>query len=386
MRGIILFPLVAAAGVAAAQTVPDYRALQASEGIAAHAARNGGDTASMSALAAGGQGILYSPGRIDADACASASDPRCRAVQVVDRGGIERPVIDPDPTGAISAMRRAVTQSAPDTVTLGGFSMSAANCRPVTSEVSTPPVTRTCEEQTVQIIGSSEERTCTIESVPVTSLTSTYACSETYAERFAATCSVPVVAKTRTVDTWACLEGQQNAQSRSCTLAVSAPVKSYHIAACTRGVYRVSEKTCVRRLSVIPGETCSPGSVQSASHTDSAALAEDAVPGMDTLTLSYTCAAEKGRYPTLALQANGGASLLVSAKTFDSPVVVGGNTARFAGELSCEGATCTADVTLTVYQGTGSSRVRTGDIHRLFAFTRYQKTAEAEYWIEECTR
>jgi hypothetical protein len=30
--------------------------------------------------------------------------------------------------------------------------------------------------------------------------------------------------------------------------------------------------------------------------------------------------------------------------------------------------------------------VRTGDIHRLFAFTRYQKTAEAEYWIEECTR
>ena len=371
---------------AAGQTLPDFAALQSEHRIESFAAANGGEVSAYSGLAAGGQGILYSPGRMDADACAAANDPRCLAVQEVDRGGAERPVIDPDPDGAMAAMRSAVTASAPASAALTGFSSSAGNCRAVTTDLTVPAVTRTCEEQWVEIIGASSEKSCTIETLPVTMMTSTYACSETYAERFSATCRVPVVVKTRTIETWNCFEGQQASETRSCRLPVTAPVKSYQIASCTRPVYRVSEKSCVRRLTVVPSASCRIGDVQSASQTDHSILSDDSVPGMDTLTMSYTCEEDTSALPAVTLSANGGASVTVASPAFDAPIVVSGNTARFAGTLSCEGATCMADVTLTVYGGTGSNRVRSGDIHRLFAFSRYRKSAETEYWTEECTR
>jgi len=386
MRRVLFAPLALAACAAAAQALPDFPALQQSQGIQSLASRNGGDASAYSALAAGGQGILYSPGRMDADACATASDPRCLAVQEVDRAASERPVIDPDPTGSLASFRNSVTGNAPSTVTLAGFSSSAGSCRPVTTDITTPAVTRTCEEQWVRIIGSTEERSCSIETVPVEMLTSTYACTESYVERFDAACRVPVVAQTRTINTWSCFEGRQDSQARSCTVSVSAPMKTYQVAACTRPVYRVSEKSCVRRLTVVPGASCTIGSVQSSSQTDYATLSDDAIPGMDTLTMSYTCADDGARHPTVKLSANGGAEVSIASDSFDAPVVAGGNTARFTGELSCDGATCLADVTLTVYSGTGSGRVRSGDIHRLFAFSRYQAGEDVDYWTEECTR
>ena len=108
------------AAVAVAKGMPDvdWSEVRGNADALGALADAAGDTASIEALRENGQGVLFGPGRADADACHKATDPRCRAVQIVDRLSEVPNPVDPDLSGGLMAGRDDVVATAPDRVDL----------------------------------------------------------------------------------------------------------------------------------------------------------------------------------------------------------------------------------------------------------------------------
>lgn len=382
-------PAVEAAVDAARKTpLPDYSALQGAADIqdAIHAAT--GNTQTLEALRQDGQGMLFAPGRIEADRCKSAGDPTCLAVQVVDRESTTRPEIDPDVSGDLEAGRDEIVGNAEDWVHIEGTG-STGTCRPNISTVVKPSVTHTCDVRVSQE-STSETHACLIAWESILEESSRWMCRIVDRKEFSATCSVPVVVKQETTSTVACYEGVKNATPASCPVTVTAETKEKHLAVCVRPKYRTIVRQCSKRLVVKPSGTCTVGTVTEATNTDYAALTEDSIPGVETLTVSAACRERAGNLPEVAFSTNsatGGAcdiTVSTAEPVFDIPLSVSGGSVRFAGTTHCNGRDCITEARMTVWAGTGAASVYSGEVFVRLAFIRFMKTGEADYWQEDC--
>lgn len=382
-------PAVEAAVEAARKTpLPDYSALQGAADIqdAIHAVT--GNTQTLEALRQDGQGMLFAPGRTEADRCKSAGDPTCLAVQVVDRESTTRPEIDPDVSGDLEAGRDEIVGNAEDWVHIEGTG-STGTCRPNISTVVKPSVTHTCDVRVSQE-STSETHACLIAWESILEESSRWMCRIVDRKEFSATCSVPVVVKQETTSTVACYEGVKNATPASCPVTVTAETKEKHLAVCVRPKYRTIVRQCSKRLVVKPSGTCTVGTVTEATNTDYAALTEDSIPGVETLTVSAACRERAGNLPEVAFSTNsvtGGAcdiTVSTAEPVFDIPLSVSGGSVRFAGTTHCNGRDCITEARMTVWAGTGAASVYSGEVFVRLAFIRFMKTGEADYWQEDC--
>lgn len=382
-------PAVEAAVDAARKTpLPDYSALQGAAAIqdAIHAAT--GNTQTLEALRQDGQGMLFAPGRTEADRCKSAGDPTCLAVQVVDRESTTRPEIDPDVSGDLEAGRDEIVGNAEDWVHIEGTG-STGTCRPNISTVVKPSVTHTCDVRVSQE-SASETHACLIAWESILEESSRWMCRIVDRKEFSATCSVPVVVKQETTSTVACYEGVKNATPASCPVTVTAETKEKHLAVCVRPKYRTIVRQCSKRLVVKPSGTCTVGTVTEATNTDYAALTEDSIPGVETLTVSAACRERAGDLPEVVFSTNsvtGGAcdiTVSTAEPVFDIPLSVSGGSVRFAGTTHCNGRDCITEARMTVWAGTGAASVYSGEVFVRLAFIRFMKTGEADYWQEDC--
>lgn len=382
-------PAVEAAVDAARKTpLPDYSALQGAADIqdAIHAAT--GNTQTLEALRQDGQGMLFAPGRTEADRCKSAGDPTCLAVQVVDRESTTRPEIDPDVSGDLEAGRDEIVGNAEDWVHIEGTG-STGTCRPNISTVVKPSITHTCDVRVSQE-STSETHACLIAWESILEESSRWMCRIVDRKEFSATCSVPVVVKQETTSTVACYEGVKNATPASCPVTVTAETKEKHLAVCVRPKYRTIVRQCSKRLVVKPSGTCTVGTVTEATNTDYAALTEDSIPGVETLTVSAACRERAGDLPEVVFSTNsvtGGAcdiTVSTAEPVFDIPLSVSGGSVRFAGTTHCNGRDCITEARMTVWAGTGVASVYSGEVFVRLAFIRFMKTGEADYWQEDC--
>lgn len=366
--------------------LPDYEALMKGEAVQGFINDNTGSTAELEALRQNGQAVLYAPGRAEADACWSRNDPKCLAVQMVDKGSTNRPTLDPDLAGDLTAGRDEVIDKADDMVDLDGTGSSVGNCTDHTTTITKPEETQTCDVRLGQTGGSSVEEICEHRFEEIVSQESVWACEVKKKESKDEKCSVPVVVRQETTTTLTCFEGKKDAELETCPVTVTAESKQKHYAACLRPAYKSVTKTCTRRLTVTAQASCKPGQTTSTSNSDPGVLGEDMVPGMDTLTVTSICSTEGFK---LQLRANGGAgddvTMTVTSQVFDALKNVPEGQIRFSGDVSCSKADCIANATLTVWWSRGSSHVLQGDVSVRFPFVRYVKTSETEHWSETCT-
>lgn len=364
--------------------IPDFDVITKGEDVTDFVKNNTGNTEELEALRQNGQGVLYDPGRAEADACWSRNDPKCLAVQMVDKGSTNRPKLDPDEADKILGGRDDVIDNADDWVDLGGNGSSAGNCEDHITVIPKPEETLTCEVRTNREPGSSVEETCEKRFDEILSEASVWACETTLKETKEATCSVPVVVRQQTTTTLACFEGKKDATSQTCPVVVTPGQKEKHYAACFKPVYKAVTKTCTRRLVVTTDSSCKVGSTQSASNSDLGGLGEDAVPGADTLTVTSVCRVDGIE---LALTVNSKPAVTVKTTTdvFETVEPITGGLARFAGKVTCNKADCIADIKLTVYKSAGTNHVYQGDVSLRFPFTRFVKNAETDHWSETCT-
>lgn len=373
---------------AKAVPVPDYTALQKTPAVQDFVSANSGNTGQIEALRQNGQGALYAPGRSEADACWSRNDPHCLAVQMVDKGSTNRPQLDPDLAGDLIAGRDEVLDHIDDYVNVDGNGSSAGSCTSHTTTITKPEETVTCDVRTTQTPGTSTENTCEHFFDAITSVESVWACKTTHRETEDKTCSVPVVVRQQTTTTLACFEGKQNASKESCPVTVTTGKKEKHVAACVKPQLKSITKTCTRRLVVKADASCKIGSEQTATNTNHAELAEDAVSGADTLSVTSRCV-EKGLQLTLATNSRAGVkpdlAVTVTTDVFETVQSVTGGLVRYKGSVTCNKADCLADVAMRVYKASGTSHVYQGEVSVRLAFTRFVKTAETEHWSETCT-
>lgn len=368
--------------------VPDFEALGKDAGLNDYVKANTGSTAQIEALRRDGQGELYWPGRSQADACWKHNDPRCLAVQMVDKGSANRPNLDPDLAGDLIAGRDEVIGSAEDRVDLGGTGSSTGTCRKHTTTITGPEETVTCEVRTTERPGGAVEKSCTRRFEEITDERSVWACSNTLKEVSQEACSIPVVVKQETTTTLACFEGRKDAKTETCPVTVSVAQKQKHYAACLKPEYRSVTRTCTKRLVVRAQASCRIGEIEKASNTDYGGLGEDAVPGADTLEVRSVCA-EKGFRLILATNSRPGGEADLAVETtsdvFETVMNVAGGMVRFAGDVSCNAADCIASVTMSVYKASGTSHVYQGEVSLRLPFTRFVRQSETEHWSETCT-
>ncbi len=378
----------AAVAAGRAMPLPDYTKLHRDSGVSGWLTQTQG-TQALQALRENGHGVLFAPGRADADACANRHDERCLAVQVVDRNAGTRPSVDPDLTGHLMAGHDDVVAHAAEHVDLGTTGMRPGVCHPATAAVAGAKETHVCDirqEPTVH----EQRATCAKRWQAIIEHAERWACETRWRQPFQTHCAVPVVVPQRTTSTVACWEGELAAEARTCSVIKRDAVREQHRAVCLTPQWKRVTRRCTRKLIVAPVASCTPGVISRASNT-SGALAADAVAGVDTLSLAYVC--EASERPTVSLATNDahGAALALgktAAAQFDFTVAVAGGSVRLTGTNTCsdEDATaCQAQALMRVYRGTGSTHVYQGEVTVRLAYRCFAITSQPQRWQEDCT-
>ena len=368
--------------------VPDYAELIHGQDASDFVSSNTGATGSIESLRQEGQGSLYAPGRSQADACWQKNDPRCLAVQMVDKGSTNRPSLDPDVAGDLIAGRDEVADKAEDIVDITGNGSSAGECHAHTTTITKPEETLTCDIRTNEEAGSAVEESCSHRFEEITSESSVWACKTIYKETAEETCAIPVVVAQKTTWTLTCLEGKKDAGEEFCPVTVTPAQKTQHYADCVKPQYKAVTRTCINRLVVQATASCRIGESASASNTDYGILRQDAVPGADTITLTSECV-EDGFKLVISTNANTTegkpVSVWTNADVIDTLINIQGGMVRFDGTVSCTEASCLANVLMTVWRGNSDVHVYQGEVSVRLAFTRFVKGQETEHWSQTCT-
>lgn len=231
--------------------------------------------------------------------------------------------------------------------------------------------------------GNQTESVCEIRWDEVTEKGSTWACKILNEGSSEEVCSIPVVVEQKTTYTIGCFEGLKEAQEELCPVIVTAGQEQRYIAGCETPIFSARKKRCVRQLNVHVEGSCTLGSSTSSSKTDST-LANDSVPGTDTLTITSVCS-EGGYRLKLSTNSGGNSTVSTEQNIFDTVLIVNGNQIRYAGSVKCNGKDCVAEATMTVYRGVGTSHVYQGDVTVSHSFERFIITENTDSWSETCT-
>ena len=249
-------------------------------------------------------------------------------------------------------------------------------------------ITRTCDIRSFESAGAYSEKHCSISLEILPRYQSRFRCTNEAFREQVFELAVPVVPTYTTTTTMTCLEGKRNAEIKTCTVTFEDKEQAREEAYCVRPVYTTSRKVCSKRLKIKPTATCVPGALVRARAHDVGNLTEDSVPGADTLEVAYACG--NATHPVIRLGVNTktGKDVDYFVETADTAIdivrIVGGNTLRFTGAITCEKDACSAPVTLTVFRASGEDRVIAGTLKTTLFFTPFAVTSETEYWEESC--
>lgn len=388
MRWTVLAGILCFGAAALAQTMPDAATLFNNASVKEALGKNTGTTDALKALRQTGSELLFEPGRRGVDAAYEKSDPTSAAVVIVDKGAGNRPTVDPDPTGEIRK-DLALLKGKSQELLPGLENITAVGaCRPITTTVSGDVVTRTCDIRSFESAGTYVEKHCSITLENLTRAQSLFRCTnEAFRERVFEL-AVPVVPTYTTTTTMTCLEGKRNAEIKTCTVTFEDKEQAREEAYCVRPVYTTTRKVCTKRLKIKPTATCVPGAVVRARAHDAGNLTEDSVPGADTLEVAYACGNATRPVIRLGVNTKTGKDVDYFVETADTAIdivrIVGGNTLRFTGAITCEKDACSAPVTLTVFRASGEDRVIAGTLQTTLFFSPFAVTSETEYWEESC--
>lgn len=370
------------------QTLPDAATLFENAAVLETIEKNSGKTDALKALRQTGTESLFDPGRRAVDAAYSKDDPTSQAVVTVDRGLADRPTVDADPGGFVSeeleAIKKGASEKFPDLENVA----AVGACRPASIRVSGDQTTRTCDIRTHESASEYMEKHCSIQLLDLTRHESRFRCSVTSIQEKVFELAIPVIPTYTTTTTLTCLEGKRNAQTAVCTVTYGSTSRERYEAFCVRPLYKTERKVCTKALRVKPVATCTPGTVTRARVHDAGILSEDAVPGADTFEVAYVCGKSERPAVRLGVNTQKAGDVDFFVETADSVIdivrIVGGNTLRFTGSLSCENDACTAPVTVSVFHLSGESRVYSGSLQTTLFFNRFAVTSETEYWEESC--
>lgn len=388
MRWTVLAGILCFGAAALAQTMPDAETLFNNASVKEALEKNTGTTDALKALRQTGSELLFEPGRRGVDAAYEKSDPTSAAVVIVDKGAGNRPTVDPDPTGEIRknlALLKGKSQEL-----LPGLEniTSVGACRPVTTTVAGDIITRTCDIRSFESAGDYSEKHCSISLEILSRYQSRFRCTNEAFREQVFELAVPVVPTYTTTTTMTCLEGKRNAEIKTCTVTFEDKEQTREEAYCVRPVYTTSCKVCTKRLKIKPTATCVPGALVRARAHDAGNLTEDSVPGADTLEIAYECTNDVRPLIRLGVNTQTGKDVDYFVETADTAIdivrIVGGNTLRFTGAITCEKDACSAPVTLTVFRASGEDRVIAGTLKTTLFFTPFAVTSETEYWEESC--
>lgn len=375
-------------GAVFSQTMPTAASLFENADAKEALSGTSGATDHLKALRQTGSESLFEPGRRGVDAAYGKTDPTSEAVVIVDRGAASRPSVDPDPAGTLTAGLDRVKENAKELLPGLEAVSSAGSCRKVQTVVSGDTLTRTCDIRVFKEASEYAEKHCAVTLEALMRVQSRFRCTQETLRETIYELALPVIPTYTTRTTLTCLEGKRNAQIKTCRVTYAEESAVREEAHCIKPIYIATRKVCTKSLRIKPTATCVPGAVFKARAHDSGILSEDAVPGADTLEVSYTCSAGKKVALSLAVNTRNRGELDYVLETGDSVIdivrVVGGNTLRFTGSLTCEEGACTAPVTVTVFESSGENRVFTGSLSTTLFFKPFAVTSETEYWEESC--
>ncbi|MGN1208873.1 MAG: hypothetical protein ACI4SV_01120, partial [Duodenibacillus sp.] len=310
-------------------------------------------------------------------------------VQIVDRkGGV--PELDPDVSGNLMAGRNDVVGKAEDLVDLKGTGSSAGACRPATSTVTRPGEVKTCQRQVLKSESQvAVDHACYERWEDIMAESSRWLCEMTHRSKESVSCHVDAIMKQAGTATLTCFEGKKDPETRTCPVTVTAHQEHRYLASCTRPRYTKTARECTQTLTVVPAGTCTIGEVTGVQVTDTSILTQDATDGLDTFRLEYVCSDTAN--PVLRLGTNNHTNGPVDRWIETTYTIIEQSDKRTYGQVyysgvnQCEGNTCTANVTMTAYEGVTPDYIYTGQLTLRLVYTKFQKTEEVEHWTQTCT-
>lgn len=328
------------------------------------------------ALYRDGDGLLYAPATNRVVGCRSASDPECRAVQVLDRGFPERPSVPED----VLIGRDDVVENAAGSRP-GGIG-SSESCRDFTITIPERVETEVCSA------GSPfADFTCRTGWETSTEILTRWACRMGSAYREALACRIVSRPGTVTETPVACWFGPDAlTPSKTYEEITTARAFAEFPARCEAPQVTRTTLTCSISLTVTAGPSCKLGSVSRSTALGAPALFEDACGGGDTMTVETTCAqVASDRRRKAAFRLN----------DFGDVVVTGTGAAKLTGKVT---PTCRADIQVSSHACTGTNcmirwearvygptGMLSGTIEGMHAYTGYDASPDAEdRWTNGC--
>lgn len=317
---------------------------------------------------ADGMGALTGPAQGTVINCRDKTDTTCRAIQILDKGFPERPVIGDD----ILAGRDQIVDNPttkPDNGTTG--------CKDVLIETAPVESTKTC-----RVGGWWDEKTCRIGPVEVGKVNAKhFACATGKGLREEKTCSTLLSGKPATSEwTQRCFFGKEaGKENGKVTEETSAVATAVFSGTCTSTQASVETVKCSETLEKNPEQACWAGRKFKASTYGDDLLQRDGCPDGDKLIAMYFC-----DYPNnLAVQITGFQSSFLSkgfTLTNVAHRVKPQCTADYRWESSeCSGKICTAKIWGKVFY----NHYMTG---RMTVYINYPNKAyyNKKVWVDHC--
>lgn len=322
-----------------------------------------------------GYGTLFGPASGEVIRCRTQTDTTCRAIQVLDRGFPERPPIAEDDL----AGRDEIVEGS------GGSGPSGGGCRE--NVVHTPDQVET---EVCSAGGFYSDLVCRKgwEDGPATILTR-WRCTAGEDREESLGCRVSYSFTTTPVWTSSCFFGEESAEPvKSFRRITTATAHATWKALCRAPQYVVSETLCEDVLEVEKKtESCTPGSLSTASNSGGADLQGDPCPGGVTLTSEKTCIEnEIPNFATIRLTLDGFPSVQLRGQSYRTVTHSSSSacTCRYKVDaVNCDDGTCIFDVSATVFHRSGSSNRETGQVTVRHVFHASVSSWE-ETWTSTC--
>ena len=327
----------------------------------------GGALGRMRGEPAEGKGTLTGSAEATVIECRGKTDTTCRAIQVLDKGFPERPVIGED----VLAGRDEIVNNPNVTPDDNG------TCKDVTIEADPVEVTKTCRAG-----GWWNEKACRIGPVEIGKVTAKFfACAEGEGTSSERSCLTTVSGKpASSVWTERCFFGKESsAASGTVTEETSAVARAIFSGVCTSTDATTETVKCSEVLESNNDHGCVLGEKTTASVNGEYSLSHDPCSDGDVLIGQHTC----GNSSYLAIQVKGFKSTRISLGYTLRNIAHRTNSSCKADyewtKRECSGPTCTAKLGARVYYNgymTGSMRLTLTYVNESY----YIK----EEWVDHC--
>ena len=318
-------------------------------------------------LWADGKGTLTGSAEATVIECRGKTDTTCRAIQVLDKGFPERPVIGEDVLAGRDEIVNNPTVTPDDNDT----------CKDVTIEADPVEVTKTCRAG-----GWWNEKACRIGPVEIGKVTAKYfACAEGEGTSSERSCLTTVSGKpASSVWTERCFFGKESsAASGTVTEETSAVARAIFSGVCTSTDATTETVKCSEVLESNNDHGCVLGDKTTARVNGEYSLSHDPCSDGDVLIGQHTC----GNSAYLAIQVKGFKSTRISLGYTLRNIAHRTNSSCKADyewtKRECSGPTCTAKLGARVYYNgymTGSMRLTLTYVNESY----YIK----EEWVDHC--